>query len=150
MVIGINVVVDTRNVDKLFKNLPVKTRKEVGNGMFQIAKSYQRSLRYSLRQSSKKFDGTIFNSIQAVKKNDINSVVTMAQEGFWLDSMRPHWVSIYKARKIAAWAQQRGYKGNSIFVRPHPFIERGFNRGRENRERILQQSMDKALKSSKR
>ena len=73
----------------------------------------------------------------------------MPREGFWLDDMTPHHVTLKPGRRITAWAKQRGYEGRSIFVRPHPFIVAGMKRGRKSRQKIMQRSMDLAINNSR-
>lgn len=144
----------------MFKNLPIEIRKEIGNGMFKIAKNRKRGLRFALNRTSKRFDFKIWNSIKAKKLSNVRSVVGMAKEGFYLDDMTPHWVSLKRGRKITEWAKQehihpkiqamaRAGTG-AIKVYPKPFIEAGLNRSRKSTKKILDDSLNLAIKNSRR
>lgn len=77
--------------------------------------------------------------------------------GIYLDSMKPHWVSVHRRRtRLLAWAKQannpkivakarlleaRGIKSFSIFVHKHPYIRRGWNRARPKLRPILKSQL---------
>jgi len=47
--------------------------------------------------------------------------------GIKLDRMPPHYVSLKRGRLIQRWAKDKlGRTKGSVFVRPHPFVIRGF------------------------
>ena len=138
-------------IENLLTGLPKNIKKEIGNGMFQIAKNHQRGLRTQLNRTSQRFDYKIWNSIKAKKLSDNQSVVGMAKEGFMLDSMKTHWVSLKPGRAITAWAMTRfnGPLPSAIQVRAHPFVINGLARGKAGKDKILQDSLDLAIKNSR-
>lgn len=153
MVMNINIKLF--GIDKVrttFRRLPKNIRKEIGKGMFKIAKNKQRGLRTQLRMVSKRWNNEIFTGIKARKMSDNRSIVVIPQKGVWLDSMKPHWVPLNPGWDITKWANARGYKGKSggIFVRPHPFILRGLSRGEKGKEKIYKESMRLAINNSRR
>ena len=156
MVIAMRVKFDVSRTLSLFQSLPKNIRKEIGNGMFEIGKSYQRGLRFQLNRTSKRFDNKIFDGIKAVRKSNNQTVVNMPREGYWLDDMETHVVPLVHrdgrrrtGSAIVRWADARGYKGNFITVRAHPFINAGMKRGRKSRQKIMQRSMDLAINNSR-
>ncbi len=54
----------------------------------------------------------------------------MLRYGIALDRMPPHYVSLKRGRKITQWAKDKGFTGRSIFVKPHPFIDRIYSKHR--------------------
>ena len=54
--------------------------------------------------------------------------IFIAQSGIWLDRMPPHFVSLKRGRLITQWAQEKGIKSKAIYVRPHPFIDAGYQK----------------------
>ena len=53
--------------------------------------------------------------------------IQIPMHGIFLDRMKPHYVSLKKGRLITQWATEKlGKRSGSIFVSPHPFIERGY------------------------
>lgn len=63
-------------------------------------------------------------SVGALRRGKWNYALT-------LDNMRPHAVglrskkgSLFKRRIINEWAEQRGIKGRTVMVHPHPYIDR--------------------------
>jgi len=151
---------DVSNTQSFFQSLPRNAQKEIGNAMFTIAKNNKRGLRFALNRTSKRFDRKIWNGIKAKKISNNQSVVVMPKEGFWLDDMEPHFVSLKRGRKITAWAMQSHIKAEiramakrgvgAIKVRPKPFILTGLKRGSKNDQKILDDAMDLAIKNSRR
>jgi hypothetical protein len=145
MAIVIQSTFDASEFQRKLRTLPKQIQDDVGEGMFLIAKNYQRWLRYSLSISSERFEWKIYNGTRAVKLSNNRSVVKMPIEGVWLDSMIPHHVSLKPGRKISQWARARGIKANVLFVRPHPFIDAGLRRGAVTRNKILKSVTKKAF-----
>jgi len=108
-----------------------KLPKKINDVNFQMAKLIQRNLRVQLTRNKTIWRNKLWNSIQAKRKSKNISVVTMAKEGIYLDSMQPHYVKLKRGRLIRKWALEKGKPGvqkiaareGSIFVKPHPFID---------------------------
>lgn len=95
------------------------------------------------------FRGDIQRLTQAVKLSDTEWVIEMPQHAIWLDSMKPHRVTPYRTRDIYYWAEAKGPAGShkwpSIFVRPHPFIDKALDNSAKNRS-VTRQLMVQAIK----
>ena len=75
--------------------------------------------------------------------------IHMKRYGIALDSMRPHFVSLYPGRRITNWVQRNfeaeDIVGGSIYVRPHPWIDKAFIRAVHNINPILNMEIDRVL-----
>ncbi|MHA1829887.1 MAG: hypothetical protein ACTSX6_14700 [Candidatus Heimdallarchaeaceae archaeon] len=73
--------------------------------------------------------------------------LSMYQYGVFLDKMRPHYVKVKRTRKtIREWYSRkirklRPYSEPIIYVRPHPFINRGFRIARPKLTRLARQEV---------
>jgi hypothetical protein len=87
----------------------------------------------------------------------------IVNHGVMLDDMKPHWVNITRSRtRLLNWARKsRNFKDEAqlistgemkkfpIFVKPHPFIRRGWQRARPKLNPILKQEMRKLVEEIK-
>jgi hypothetical protein len=138
------------DVTHFVRGLPKNMELEVGNAGFDYAVVARDSLKKRLRMVSKQWKGKIFNGIKAKKLSKFRSVVTMPIEGVWLDSMRPHHVSLKPGRLITQWAEDRGYNGRVIFVRPHPFVNDALRNARKRLPVEVRRGVRKAFRKSRR
>jgi len=83
------------------------------------------------------------------------------QRGVYLDSMRPHFVNITRSRtRLLAWASRsRNFgdeatkirnnqlKSHTIFVRPHPFIDRGYKRSRPKLKSFIKTQYERGMRT---
>lgn len=110
--------------------------------------------------------GNLFRNIQwrQGKKSNWGGLF-VPHYGVLLDSMRPHFVSIKPSRStLMHWALRARYAGirkqgrkaatgrrtGKVYVRPHPFIRRGYNRARPKLGYTLKKELDRSIKASKR
>lgn len=133
-------------------------------GMREFGTTLVQDLKNSARQADiQPSSGTLFGSgIRYEQRGKSNQgEVFMRQYGIYLDSMAPHFVSIKASRsRLLSWAQRARSKGirkkanlvaagklpsYSIYVKPHPFIERGYRRARRKLPLILQRAASRAV-----
>jgi hypothetical protein len=112
------------------------------------------------------FTGNLFrNGIRWRQgKNTSYGGLFIPQYAVYLDSMRPHFVSIKPSRAtLMNWAMRARYAGvrkqgrkaatglrhGKVFVRPHPFIRRGYNRARPKLTYTLKRELDKNIRGNK-
>ncbi len=155
MAIAVNVhIKGIENVQRLARTLPVNLQEDIGNANYEYTKMVERNLKNQLMRASERWHGKIFNGIRAQRMSKFRSVVKMPIEGVYLDSMRPHWVSLKRGRLITQWADDKGIKGygvtgNAVYVRPHPFINTALNKSRRNLSKELRKGVRKAIRRSK-
>lgn len=132
-----------------FPQLTIDTTRKWG-------KILERDTKTSARQAGiKRSSGTLFGrGIRWDQKpNGRIGTLFVRQYGVFLDSMRPHWVSMRKGRGVLLrWAEtarssklqdvsakiQGGtIKNHGIFVKPHPYLRTGFNRARPKLTKLI-------------
>ena len=73
---------------------------------------------------------------------------------FKMDRQKPHFVPLRKGSKIARWAKEHGvlfdpikdsFVSSSIFVRPHPFIDRILNKHIKKLVKRVNQEVEKKV-----
>jgi hypothetical protein len=93
--------IDDKKVRSIINKLPKNVRDEIGEANFEFCQNVQGNLRFRLMSNSNIWSGKLWNSINAKKLSNLNSVVTMNQEGllytysnyilFFLPSMYSFW-----------------------------------------------------------
>jgi hypothetical protein len=150
-------------LDRIKKRLPQMTRV----GMMRFGKILERDMKISARHSGiKKFTGESQDKGIRYEQNERSDVgfLFMKLYMIYLDSMRPHYVTISLRRKrILDWAKQsvsvdlrakarlverRKIKKFSIFVTPHPFIRMGYASARPKLNPILKTEIQRGLKNA--
>lgn len=157
MTIAVNVRIRGMDrVQRLVSSLPKNLQEDIGNANYNYTKVVERNLKNQLMRTSQRWAGNskIYPGIRAQRMSKFKSVVKMPVEGVWLDSMKPHWVSLKRGRKITRWAEDRGVPGygvtgNAIYVRPHPFIDVALTKSRQKLPRGLKRSLQKSIRRSK-
>ena len=134
-----------RLVDVLPKNMDV----EIPDANQAYAELVEESLKKQLMFTSERFNWKIYRGILAQRLSKFTSIVKMPIEGTYLDSMSPHWVSLKPGRLITQWAEERGFKGKSVFVTAHPFIDAGLRRVRKRLTPELREGVRKAFRRSR-
>lgn len=150
-------------LDRIKKSLPRVTR----NGMMRFGKILERDMKISAKHSGiKKFSGDSQQKgirYEQSPRSDVGFLF-MRLYMIYLDSMRPHYVSISLRRKrILDWAKQatsvnlrikakfvesRKIKKFSVFVEPHPFIKMGYASARPKLNPILKSEIQRGLKNA--
>lgn len=84
------------------------------------------------------------------------------QYGIYLDEMKPHWVSMKRSRtRFVRWGMkasnrniraaatkisQGSLKRYGVFVKPHPFIQKGYTRARRKLKPIISKHLRRAIR----
>jgi hypothetical protein len=150
-------------LDRIKKNLPRMTRL----GMMRFGKILERDMKISAKHSGiKKFTGDHQEKgirYEQSPRSDVGFLF-MKLYMIYLDSMKPHYVSISLRRKrILDWAKQafsvnlrmkargverRKIKKFSVFVKPHPFIRMGYASARPKLNSILKNEIKRGIKNA--
>jgi len=176
MALGATFTVNSRNVEILFKNLPIQIRTAVPNAAY----NYLNKIVVPNLQKQLIADGTATpervkagKRIFAKRLSKFRSVVKMPISLKHLDSMRPHFVALKRGRKIRAWAkkyygsmvrsrrskvmfgpmggilyQEDGFK-SQLYVTPHPFITQALRNSRRRLKQTLRSGLRKAFRRSR-
>lgn len=114
------------------RGIHMKLPGNLGKAGFVFAKRVQRNMRAELTMQGLIWSRRLWRGIQARRLSKYMSVVAVPIHGIRLDSMDPHFVKLKRGRLIRRWALQKGNENvrrvamreGSIFVRPHPWIDR--------------------------
>lgn len=128
------------------KNVSKNLKKAAGNAVFKIARKTEREIRKEVIMQGLIWRKRLRDSIKARRISGIRSAVYIVSYGIALDSMRPHVVALKRGRKITIWAREKGLKGKSIVVRPHPFIQAGILRGTRRAKQIMDREISNLIK----
>ena len=119
-------------VTSFVNNLPIKAEKignrEAWNLMQFAAKSYIQS---AINAGIKPWRNRLLKygtGIEPRKLGKGRYGLFIPYYGIHLDKMPPHFVSLKRGRLVTQWARAKGITGKAIFVRPHPYIMRGFGK----------------------
>lgn len=153
MTITFKVTSNGKQIASKMGDLAVRITKQVETSTFDMAVHTQKMLRRQLVENGNIFRKRAWRSITAKKLGKNQSTVSMSQQAEWLDRMKPHWVKLKRGRVIHRWAMAKGNAGvkaiakrqGSIFVRPHPFVEEGFQKSIISYNKILRKRVQKAL-----
>ncbi len=116
----------TREKGKLTR-LQRKYPKAFSAGMIKWGRRLQGYIKLSL--NAHKHTGRLLKSVRWEQRpRGKIGVLKMLQRGIALDRMNPHWVSLKRGRRITQWAKDHGIRARSIFVKPHPYIDRIMNK----------------------
>ena len=103
--------------------------------------------------------------IHAKRQSNNRSVIKMPRSLMFLDSMKPHYVSLKRGRKITKWANKHypsatvggksrtwygpkgGLKG-ALYVTPHPFVTKSLSESRNILPNQLRKGINKAFKGT--
>ena len=154
-------VMAERVLQRIKKQLPVM----IIQAMIKWGMKLERDMKNSIREVTSDFKGLSQGKgirWEQGRKSQVGYLF-MRREYLALDHMRPHWVSVKRSRtKLLAWAKQARIpnikrrarmvetgklKRFGIFVKPHPFIDRGWKRARPKLNPILNQMAKRAINS---
>ena len=150
---------------KALKRIRTKIPEMSSELMLKWGKILERDVKNSARQAGiKAHTGELFNKGIEYRQKPRGRIgfLFIRDYGVKLDSMNPHYVSITRNRsRLMNWAlqannstiQSKGRSvasGNrarqSIYVRPHPFIRRGYLRARKKLSPMLKQKVQTTIK----
>jgi len=112
-----------------------KVGKALGNAGNRVSHRIKKNLVNEIERQGLTWKGRLKNSVQVKRKGNINQI-TMVNYGIMLDSMRTHFVSLKRGRKITAWYNDKiGMipRPRALRVRKHPFINRPIAQGLRNK-----------------
>lgn len=139
-------------LNRIKKRLPQMVRK----GMMRWGRILVRDMKLSARRAGiREFTGTLqtlgIRWEQGVKSD--TGYLFMRLYSIYLDSMVPHYVNVTRRRtRLLAWAkiarnpnirrkarmiEKRELKSFAIYVKPHPFIARGYRKARPKLKPVL-------------
>jgi len=158
MVFTISVNVNEKTVYGIVehvRSIPNLTQKSID----RWGKYLENMERAAARQAGiKDFSGDLYGRKGISWRPDKNGgQLFVIQHGVFLDSMRPHYVVVKKSRKnLLEWASARGFepaasmvkqgklKGFPIYVKPHPFMRKGFIRAYPRLKMYMQEELKKS------
>lgn len=153
MVLTIQVKVNDIRLRKFTKKFPKTIPDELGEANVELCNAIQRNTRNILTAKNNIWRNKLYNSIQVRKLSKNRSVVKIAQEGYYLDSMTPHFVKLKSGRLIRQWAYEKGNENikrvadrqGSIWVKPHPFMDEAIEKSLIELESIYERRVKKAI-----
>lgn len=170
MTIAVTLKFDSRGITNLVTKLPVELPKEVANATFKysliLAKALRREALIDPLRPITNERKMAAARITARRLSKFKSVVKMPQSLIFLDSMRPHYVSLKRGRAINRWARKNygkavvkgrsrvrrgprgGITGGFLYVFPHRFVQRTLSKERNKLPNELRKGINKAFKAS--
>lgn len=149
--------------DKTLQRIKKRLPRMTITAMIRWGKILERDMKSSLREVTSHFKGT--SEKRGIRweqgKRSRVGFLFMRREYLAIDHMRPHWVSVKRSRMILlAWAKQalipnirsraikvekRRLKSFGVYVKPHPFINRGWSKSRPKLSPILNNMAKRAI-----
>jgi hypothetical protein len=144
------ITIDVKKIDEINKTfIDFKEKSKILP--FKLARILVKYLKRQLMMQQKKAPRSqLASKIRAVRTSQRTSVIKMPQKLVYLDSMKPHYVSLKRGRQITRWARKyydgsygktgrsrvrRGPRGGVygfLYVTPDPFVARALqNAARE-------------------
>jgi hypothetical protein len=150
--IGIKINVNKSDLDRISKKLN-SIPGNLSDANFKLAEISAKEIKFQLIAQTKKAPRTgMAQGIYAKKQSKKVSAIFMPIRSIWLDSMRPHYVSVKRGRNIYDWVNKY-YDGNKktrfIFVRPDPFVSKALNRIRARYGTVLKGAVDKTFRKTR-
>jgi len=141
--------------NKVFRRFIERVQKiplEIGKGGVEFAEATVKQLRLELMKRQHVWKGNLIREIKVIP-GETESFVAMPAYGVSLDRQRPHFVKLKKGRLITKWAKKKGSRAvklkaireDSIFVKPHPYIDIAFRRSLSKLKPIMKRRLTKAL-----
>ena len=165
----ISIQIDARGAINMLNGLSASVPKALDNGMKKLSERAIASLQESARVARiKHWGGGVEPSLFSgrgvfARKTNEGYNIYMVRHGIQLDSMPNHWVALKRGRAIRQWAYDRGiavaqgrgknplvtlypFKTGSVFVRKHPFIQRGFRWTVSKAKPTVEKEINKAIR----
>lgn len=146
---GMTIKVDAKGlieIHDLLGRFMTKLPKAMSSDVRTVAYDYAFEMATEISVQNLKWKGGLFDSIVVEEKEEGTLEIPVPRYGFYLDKMEPHFVSIFSG-EIKEWIESersriRGGGGprkkGFIFVRPHPWIEKSFERARNRLDERLE------------
>lgn len=164
----ISIQIDTKGVTQMLDNYTRTIPKAADKGMRKLAKKGVENLRMSALQAGIKPWGkgkerSIFKGGIFARKGKRGYNIHITKHGIFMDRMSPHWVALKRGRDIRRWALDKGiattagrglrplvtiypFPTTSVYVRPHPYIQRGFLKTVQQAKRTVEKEINKAIR----
>jgi len=165
------VQIEARDATNMVQQISANLPKSIDRGLREFSKRAVFNLREAAKSGGRPikqwgggkehsiFSGRGLFSRRVGRGRGIQYNVYMAQHGIYLDSMKPHWVSLKRGRDITKWALYHNiafrlaggevmtkYGWHSIYVRPHPFIRRGYMKTLRD-IKVVEKEINKTIRS---
>src|SRR3990167_5192 len=142
-----------------FKDLEKKSQGIGDNILRDFGNQAVMQLRRELRMQKLTYTTYLHNNIRWRQQKRF-AYLTIPQYGTWLDSASPHYVRLQRGRRITKWALDKGNptirkiaeraiaskSKTYIYVRPHPWIDKGLNRALRKLPTIVKRQTEKLIK----
>jgi len=169
MAIGVKMTFDDEGLKHLAETITKRLPEETNKSLFDYAVRTAKIMRKNATTDSLR---PITNDrqlaaalIHAKKISKNSSVIKMPLGLVYLDSMKPHYVSLKRGRKIVDWTRRnfgsaqvsgrsrvrkgpRGGIRGSLYVIPHPFVQRSLHESRKILSNNLRKGITKAFKGT--
>lgn len=149
-----------RTLNRIKKALPELTRTAMQRWGAIVVRDMKRSAaRADIKEFSGQLQGLGIRWDQGQRSD--TGYLFMRLYGIYLDSMAPHFVNITRSRsRLLAWAkfarsstirrkavavEKRELKNFAIYVRPHPFIARGYQRARPKLRAVMKRIAERGV-----
>ena len=136
----------TKQAKKLIKDLNFRIPRKVARTLSRkiITDAYQRGLRESINRRHLKWTEDL-SRLKVEPKGKESYVIKAPAYGVFLDSMKTHWVSLYKETPAKAslikWAEEKfETRPRAIQVKGHPWIQAGIRYGDRKAAKIIRNS----------
>ena len=148
-----------RHLNGIMERLPLA----VDDAIQEFGESAVKNLKREVQLKGLVWRGKLLGGIYWARLSRVRGELRMPLEGIYVDRMRPHWVKLKRGRLIRQWAIEHGifqtegkpFTGSelfaaakeerSIFVRPHPFIDKPLRRSINDLPRILKRHVSRAV-----
>ncbi|KKM53677.1 hypothetical protein LCGC14_1554150 [marine sediment metagenome] len=165
------IAIQVRGIGKTTQMLDGYTRtipKAADEGLRKLAKKGVKNLRMSATQAGIRPWGqgkerSIFRGGIFARKGKGGYNIHITKHGIFMDRMRPHWVALKRGRDIRKWALEKGiattagagarprvliysFPTSSVYVRPHPYIQKGFLKTVSQTKRTVEKEINKAIR----
>ncbi len=168
--VDIRITLDTRRVNRMMKKLTPALRKNLGKATLEFATIAKKSIKRQFKMQRKKAPRDRLANLMKVKRlSQLKVVVSIPLRAHYLDTMRPHYVSLRRGRNITRWARRwynpslrkrgrsRVFRGpgggikpsSFLWVTKDPFVEKGINRIKGRGKTILRKVVKKSIKEAK-
>ena len=157
MVVSIKISSSFGSMQDLVNNISENIKTELGEAGWDYCRLVQRNLRFQVSIKNLIWRRKLWEGIQARRNSRFTSTVVIPKSGIYLDRMKPHYVKLKRGRLIRQWAMQKGNerlrdaakKEQSIFVRPHPFIDRALELSKTKLESMIESRTNKAIEGAR-
>ena len=169
MTLAVKMTVNSQDLKTLQAKMEKRLPDEIDSSLFGFANHIVKKMKVNalndpLRPITK--DRQIAVAlIHAKRLSNNRSVIKMPRSLMFLDSMKPHYVSLKRGRKIVSWTKknygsvtvsgrsrvrrgpQGGVKG-ALYVTPHPFVTKSLSESRKILPNELRKGINKAFKGT--